>query len=674
VVDLAVCLGKPARLGYRRSALATVRRRTQALMIIDDHDSTEARPYALPDDPNLPYGRGELTAIMPPALVRSSITEWHPFPKVDQRQAWTGVPDRARREPLVQAESALAEPWPELKASVFAEFQRDGNRSHFELPHFGRRRILRDLVLGAGLTYDPSYTDPIMDAVWSICEESFWGVPAHSYSVRLGRTPLPAVDEPVIDLFAAETGAQLAWTRYLMGERLAEAGGSTFDERVVAEIDRRLLSPLLDRDDWNWLAKERTRPNNWTPWICSNLLAAVLLTEADPARRAVQVSKIIASLDVYVDQLLDDGGCSEGQSYWAVGPAKLLDCLDALHGASGGRLDGFTLPKVAALSRYPVAMHVSGRDMIQHADGHGQWLLEASVLHRAGRFLDDPAARQLAVHLRDAPAGRQERARTNLWRGLSELFEPGYADAAPTEPPLIRQHWFPDLQVLVAREHAGSTAGFLLCMKAGNNAEHHNQNDVGGLSVAIDGQHLVVDPAVSVYTRKTFSPQRYELFEMNSDWHCLPVVNGLVQSPGGQYAARDVSCETNDDAVTMAADLAAAWPVESGLESYVRTATLHRDAQQIVITDRWVGSGVSSLVLPLTVAAEPVAGDQRVRFQVGDSTVVLDVDGAGSIGTEARALDDPYLTALWGDRLWRVLITAQGPADNGVLKLTFSAE
>lgn len=639
-------------------------------MITDDQDTTDSRPYALPDDPKLPYGRGELTAIMSPAQVRAALGRWHPFPTVDEREAWAAVPDRARTESIAQAEAALAEPWPELRASVFAEFQRDGNRSHFELPHFARRRILRDLVLGAGLTDDPKYTDPIMDAVWSICEESFWGVPAHSYSVRLGRTPLPDVGEPVIDLFAAETGAQLAWTRYLMGERLPEAGGPTFDDRVVAEIDRRLLSPLLDRDDWNWLAKERTRPNNWTPWICSNLLIAVLLTEPDADRRAVLVSKIIASLDVYVDQLLEDGGCSEGQSYWAVGPAKLLDCLDALHGASDGRLNGFTLPKVRALSRYPVAMHVGGRNMIQHADGHGQWLLEASVLHRAGRFLDDPQARHLAVHLRDAPAGRRERARTNLWRGLSELFEPGYADAPAIDAPLIGEHWFPELQVLVARETAGSTDGLMLCMKAGDNAEHHNQNDVGGISIAVDGQLLVVDPAVTVYTKKTFSPQRYELWEMNSDWHCLPVINDTVQLPGAEYAARDAVSESSADQVGMSAELAGAWPAEAGLETYLRTATLDRSRHRVVINDRWRGAGIRSLVLPLTVAAEPTVDGTRVQFTVNGRTVTLEVEGAATVGSEVKGLDDPYMNALWGERLWRLLITPARVAE-GELTLTF---
>lgn len=633
---------------------------------------TEPRPYALPDDPSLQYGRGELTAIMPPSVVRSSLQNWHPFPTVAERAAWEALPEKTRAELIDNGETALATPWPELRASVFADFQRNGDRSRFELLHFTRRRVLRDLVLAAGVTADDRFTDPVMDAVWSIGEESFWGVSAHSFSRRHERLPLPAVDEPVIDLFAAETGAQLAWTRYLMGDRLVEAGGDAFDERIVAEIDRRLITPLLERDDWMWLSHNGRTPNNWNPWVCSNLLVAILLTEPDPDRRVAAVSKIIAALDAYVDQLLPDGGCSEGQSYWAVGPAKLLDCLDALHGASGGRLDGFGLPRVAVLSHYPVAMHVANRDMIQHADGHGQWLLEASVLHRAGRFLDDPEACQLAVFFRDAGNPRPERARTNLWRGLSEIFEPGFLEAPPTDPPLVAERWFPDLEVLVAREDGGSSDGFLLCMKGGHNAEHHNQNDVGGLSIAVDGYPLVIDPGVGVYSKKTFSPQRYELWEMNSDWHALPIVDGAVQKSGRHHAARSVErIEDDHGIVSLSADLAGAWPHDLGLETYRRTATLDRSTSRVIITDEWHGQELSSLVIPLTLALEPQIDGSQVRFTVDGTSVVLDVESAASVTVETKELDDANLTGLWGERLWRLLITPSEPPDHGRIRLTF---
>ena len=53
------------------------------------------------------------------------------------------------------------------------------------------------------------FVDEIANGVWLACEETWWGVPAHLGAQKRG-TGLPDVTEPIIDLFAAETGAQLA--------------------------------------------------------------------------------------------------------------------------------------------------------------------------------------------------------------------------------------------------------------------------------------------------------------------------------------------------------------------------------------------------------------------------------------------------------------------------------
>jgi hypothetical protein len=78
-------------------------------------------------------------------------------------------------------------------------------------------------------------------------------------------------------------------------------------------------------------------------------------------------------------------------------------------------------------------------------------------------------------------------------------------------PPLLRDVWFDELQVMAAREQAGSAAGFYVSAKGGHNDESHNHNDVGSFVVYLDGKPLLVDPGVETYNIKTFSPQRYEL-------------------------------------------------------------------------------------------------------------------------------------------------------------------
>ena len=54
-----------------------------------------------------------------------------------------------------------------------------------------------------------------------ICEESAWQLPPHNTYIKdTPQLPLPDTTRPVVDLFAAETGAVLASAVYLMKDSL----------------------------------------------------------------------------------------------------------------------------------------------------------------------------------------------------------------------------------------------------------------------------------------------------------------------------------------------------------------------------------------------------------------------------------------------------------------------
>ena len=99
-----------------------------------------------------------------------------------------------------------------------------------------------------------------------------------------------------------------------MGDRL-DAVHPLVRERVRLEVDRRILTPNLERDDFWWMGFPR-EVNNWNPWINSNWLASALLLERDPGRRVRAVGKIARSLSRFIDAYPDDGGCDEGPGYW----------------------------------------------------------------------------------------------------------------------------------------------------------------------------------------------------------------------------------------------------------------------------------------------------------------------------------------------------------------------
>src|SRR5919107_3713622 len=165
----------------------------------------------------------------------------------------------------------------------------------------GERRLrLANLVMAELFENRGRFLDEIANGIWAISEQTFWGSTAHLGLQKAG-TGLPDASEPVVDLFAAEAAALLAWTDYLLGARL-DSVSPRLRERIRYEVDRRVLTPALERDDFWWMGFGARRDvNNWNPWINSNWLASVLLLENDPARRVRAVHKIMRSLDAFLN-------------------------------------------------------------------------------------------------------------------------------------------------------------------------------------------------------------------------------------------------------------------------------------------------------------------------------------------------------------------------------------
>ena len=284
---------------------------------------------------------------------------WKPFPAAIERDAWKALAADARDSVLKEGEAYLGKPYEPLPATLFLDYARNGNRSRWEGVQFGRRNHLRHTVLAECVEGKGRFLDDIADGIWAICEETFWGVPAHMGAQKRG-VGLPDVEEPIIELFSAETGALLAWTDYLFGRQIDKVH-PLIRERLEAEIERRLLKVYRNRQDFGWMGlNNASRVNNWNPWINSNLLTCALLMDSEPARRARTVYKILTSLDRFLDSYHDDGGCDEGPGYWNRAGAALFECLDLLASASQRSLNYFDLPLVRQIGAYIYKVHIAG--------------------------------------------------------------------------------------------------------------------------------------------------------------------------------------------------------------------------------------------------------------------------------------------------------------------------
>src|SRR5207237_5744457 len=136
--------------------------------------------------------------------------QWHPYPTIRDRADWEAVPQEIRAAFIQAARQHVGTTWERIPATVTLQFIRNGNRSNYDAINTRQREKLATLVLAEVFENEGRFLDDIANGIWAISEQTFWGSTAHLGMQRAGNG-LPDVTEPIVDLFAAETGALLAW-------------------------------------------------------------------------------------------------------------------------------------------------------------------------------------------------------------------------------------------------------------------------------------------------------------------------------------------------------------------------------------------------------------------------------------------------------------------------------
>jgi hypothetical protein len=587
-----------------------------------------------------------------------------PVPLATDRAAWAAIAaDRPTIDRiLAAAEEEHGTPWPQPLVSDAARYHRDGDRSAWEDAAFARQRRLSRAVVAAAVTLEETRIDDVADGITLLCEQSSWCWPAHDDSFARHGSVVPVADDPYLDLGAGEAVAQLAWADHVLGDALDERYPG-LRARIRFEASRRVFGPFLNRRDWWWIGHEQA-PINWNAWIHANVLAAALRLLDDPGEAELRgrvVATAATDIDRFVAVLPEDGAIDEGYGYWWEGALRALEALDLLAYATEGRVDAYTagIPALRATVAYPHSMQLGDEWFVNVADGRAKPSLGLpwSALHRAARRFGNADAEAFAASHR-APGTAAATEEQGLGRLLRAITDEQWVTAPPAEPPLPRNVWLPSVELALVREAAGTARGLTLAAKGGHNGEAHNHNDVGSFIVAVDGVPVVVDAGRPTYTAQTFGPDRYRIWTMQSSWHSVPEVRGIPQSPGAEFAAREVRPENGG----LALDLAGAYDVP-GLHSWRRRVRLDREAvARVLVDDAWdLDSWTADAPEPETTVRMLLAGE--VHLSDGGAHIVP-LDGARPVvvrwPSDVRArtteleLDDPLLTSVWVERLTRL--------------------
>src|SRR5665213_2531112 len=519
-----------------------------------------------------------------PALTQAIIPQetFKPFPQTPE--GWKKIlPDSVINLIIKKGHDALTKPFEEIPATVMLEYVRNNNRTDYEKISFAKRNRLWNMVMAESVEGKGKYTDQIINGIWSICEESFWGVSAH-VGIQKAGSGLPDVEDPIVDLFSAETGAVLAWTDYFVGTELDKVS-KLIRKRIRYEIDRRIFKPMTTaKYGWMGGGNPDAKVNNWAPWIASNYITADLLIEKDESKRTQALNIAIKIMNQYVNGLGEDGGCDEGPGYWTAAGACVFDGLNLLYDATNGKFNIYKDPFINKMGAYIYNTHIDGKYFINVADAHPTMEPDGLLIFRFGKDVDNEDMMNMgswAFHTYDEKGvGLENFHRT---RSLYDLLAiKPYAGYPYKENP-AKDVWYSDVQLMASR----SANGLFLASHAGNNGESHNHNDVGDFMVYADGNPVIIDVGSGTYTARTFSKDRYKLWFNTSPYHNLPTLNGIEQSAGLQFAATDVRYTKSKNTSQLSMNISKAYPETAGVKSWNRTVKLDKSKGNIEVKDQY---------------------------------------------------------------------------------------
>ena len=442
-----------------------------------------------------------------------------------------------------------------LPFHLYRRFFMDGDRRNFEDLYFARRGRLSYLALAILLHHRPEDIVALEDAIWAICEEYTWVLPAHTSDLG------DRYNTEVIDLFSAETGFALSEITYLLGDVL--------DPKVIRRIheclEERIFRIYLS-NTYTW----ETVSMNWAS-VCAGCVGGAFLYCA-PERFPLVHDRILATMECFLKGFGDDGICLEGIHYWGYGFGFFTYFAQLLYEFTDGKENLFAHPICRKTAFFQEHAFLRKNQTVSFSDGDRTCDFLPGLTHKLHKLY---GSRLLPVEYA------------------------AFTEYCHRFPAYLRNFFWvdPDAEVVTDRERQDKyfptsqwflSSGKILSLaaKAGHNDEPHNHNDIGSFLLVSDEGQILCDFGAGEYTGDYFrKATRYNYLCNNSFGHNVPIINGRGQLPGREYRGQ-VICHENG---TFCVDIAGAYQ-DDALVSAVRQMQLTEHG--FLLKDCFRGTGL----------------------------------------------------------------------------------
>lgn len=467
------------------------------------------------------------------------------------KNLWKKIRDDSAYKPLLDAlwkEYNLVCDGKDIPIITFSDemdFVKTGSRARFEEKYFLRRRQLTVYAL-LSVIYpeNDEYIGKLQDVICAICDEYSWQVTAHRPSTNRNK-------RDGLALFSCETGLYLAEIKQMLIDRL----DPLVIGRITEEVNRRIIKSFENEHNL-WI---ETLKSNWAA-VCGGCIGMTFMYES-PEGYYKSAQRINRFMDNYLEGISDDGATSEGGDYWNYGFCFYVMYFDNLMKYTNGRTPNvFRKEKVRRLAGFYSSLFLDNETLVSFSDSGGEAGYNIWLLH----FLKE----KYDIVMPPKSGGLIDFKKFSSAVRAFLYFNPEYAvdKIAPAKYYYEKLGWY------IERK---DKYGFAI--KAGNNGEEHNHNDIGSFIIASGGKQMLCDLGAAEYTAFNFGADRYKVLNNSSLGHSVPIVNGYEQGSGKEFCGELTVSEN------LKVDMKNAYPCRIG--KLERTVSLQEGA--IILTDEF---------------------------------------------------------------------------------------
>jgi hypothetical protein len=611
-------------------------------------------------------------------------SHWLPLPDYKDRAGWSKLFGPQRAAVIRRGEKYLNYQWQVIPATAYLEFERTGNRVVMEDIYFANTKAIMSLFLAELAEGKGRFTDQLVNGVWQSTQMTSWALSAHQY-FQHSKRPLPDEREHLIDIFGGRYGEMMSFIYYFFHNEFDKIDPS-ISLAMESAIKRNILDPYLDTNEHFvqfWMGYDPKKMlNNWTPWCTAETMTCFFLMEKDPARLQAAIDQSIMSVDKFLNYVKKDGACEEGPSYWAVAYGKLYDYLQLMYDVSDGKFNLFDNPRICKMSEFTSRANIAEDWQVNFADGPARQKAAYQVVWCFGKATGSQEAMNYALaSLADNKKGKfdyPEVTTEDAFVAIRDLVSFPEIDAqidslnnlvsvsslskvtASLRKDVPAATWYPETEFCFMR----NASGWFLGAKGGFNNESHNHNDVGSFVLFIGNTPVLIDAGKGTYTKQTFvSKERYKIWQNQSQWHNVPVINGGGQLYGAEYKSSNAVCDTKKGVFSL--EMQNAYSDTSKCTYLKRTYKFpSKGKPSLTITDDYkISSRQAPDVEHFLVNGEVDIHDGYLVIHCANGiNVRLEYPKSLTATCETKELTDPIFTGVWGSDIKRISLTSKSDA------------